>query len=569
MQARLLYILLILIGLNIPAMAQHKHHKKKPVTVKKAKPGKKITLARNATSPKDTLLKGATIEIIQSYKPEVRQTPKPEMTATLPPADTARPQFNYTVPPQSLYYTYNSMPLRPLALGQDSSAIPFANYVKVGGGNLSTLYFDVGIGSLKGENYESAIHLHHLSQTGDYSDQKISLSGLEAEGTLHKNDHAWHASLDGLRNEYHYYGYDHTLYKYSVDSTKQVYTGIRLNIDMKNETEGFKRIDYHPSVNASLYNDKFDASERSAGFNLPLSYSIDTSLQLQLAFKGEFTKLTLQTTDATNNIFLITPGIHMHKGAIDAHASVSPAFGNVGAYILPDIGATIKLKNGKYNFIAGWYGSLRQNTYEQLSTRNPYMYNAFLVRQTHTTEVYGGVNGAIGNHISFNVRISWWEFHNLPLFINDTSTADEKNFLVVYDDQLNAVSLQGAIRYQIANTLSVGFTASTYNYSNNTFRHVWHEPAVNMKADLTIRPVKDLVVTGYMSVIDEIWAVEKNNQSVKLSGAFEIGGSAEYSFIPRLSAFLQVNNLLNNKYERWYGYKSFGLNVFGGVRLKF
>jgi hypothetical protein len=564
-----------LIGLNIPASAQHKHSKKKAAPVKKLKQGKRITLQRSTAPDKDTLLKGATIEIIQSYKPEVRQTPKPEMTPTLPPADTVHPQFNYTVPPQSLYYTYNSLPLRPLALGQDTGAATFANYVKIGGGNLSTLYFDAGIGSLKGENYESAIHLHHLSQTGDYSDQKISLSGLEAEGTLHKNEHAWHASLNGLRNQYSYYGYDHTLFKYNSDTTQQVFTGVKLGIDMKNETHGFKSIDYHPALNVSLYSDKFNASERTIGFDLPASYSLDTSFRIQLGLRGSFTKLSLKSTDLDNNIFQIMPAIYLHRGQVDAHASVIPAFGNAGVYVLPDIGAKFRLKNNKYSFVIGWYSALQQNTYEQLSTKNPYIYNAYLVRQTHTTEVYGGANGVIGNHISFNVRLSWWEFHNLPLFINDTSAnsnpskENKKNFLVVYDDQLNAISLQGAIRYQVSNTLSAGFSVTTYNYSNNTFRHVWHEPAVNIKADLMIRPVSNLVVTGYLSVVDEIWAIEKNNQSVKLGGVFEIGGSAEYSFIPRLSAFLQVNNLLNNKYERWYGYKSFGLNVYGGVRFKF
>ena len=70
-------------------------------------------------SPSDTVLKGSTIEVIQSYKPEVKRAPKPEWVPQLPPADTTHPTLNLEVPQQTLYYTYSSQPLRPLALGKD------------------------------------------------------------------------------------------------------------------------------------------------------------------------------------------------------------------------------------------------------------------------------------------------------------------------------------------------------------------------------------------------------------------------------------------------------------------
>src|SRR4051812_22485699 len=86
----------------------------------------------------DTVLKGSTIEVIQAYKPQIKQAPKPEWVPQLPPADTSHPSFTYDVPQQTLYYTYSSMPLRPLALGKEAAQLPFPDYVKLGGGNLST-----------------------------------------------------------------------------------------------------------------------------------------------------------------------------------------------------------------------------------------------------------------------------------------------------------------------------------------------------------------------------------------------------------------------------------------------
>ena len=67
-------------------------------------------LAAQQRTGGDTTLKGTTIEVIQSYKPEVKQLPKPQFTAELPPRDTSRPQFRYEVPQQTLNYTYSALP---------------------------------------------------------------------------------------------------------------------------------------------------------------------------------------------------------------------------------------------------------------------------------------------------------------------------------------------------------------------------------------------------------------------------------------------------------------------------
>src|SRR5690606_3451725 len=113
------------------------------------------------------------------------QAPKPDYIPTLPPTDTSRPRFSYDPPEQTLYFAYRSNPIRPLALGRDTTSLPYPNYIKLGGGNLSTLYLDAGIGGLKGRNYETAFHVHHLSQEGNIRYQKVTLTGLEAKGAYY------------------------------------------------------------------------------------------------------------------------------------------------------------------------------------------------------------------------------------------------------------------------------------------------------------------------------------------------------------------------------------------------
>lgn len=559
MRIKLSCILLLLICLAADVSAQRRNRKKKP---------KPVQTTQQRPESKDTALKGATIEIIQNYTPEIKTTPKPEFTPTLPPADNKLPVFSYDVPQQSLYYTYGSLPIRPLALGKQVLTSPFENYIKLGGGNLSTLYLDAGIGSLKGENFETAIQVRHLSQTGDFNDQKTTLTGANADGSLHTSEHLWHGNIDFSRNQYHYYGYNHERFNYGIDSVKQAFTNFRIGFDVKNGQEGFKNINYHPAISASSYSDRFDAAERTINIDAPFSYHAGDELDLQVGIHAALTRLEVKSNSIDNNIFKLTPALFYKKDAFSLFAGLYPAIGKNANYLLPDINASYKLPGSQVTILAGFQSLLRQNTYEQLSSRNPYMYNTYLVQQTKTNEVFGGIQGSAGTHLSFTARAGWKQFADMPLFINDTASADKKQFLVVYD-KVNSLSLQGSVRYQVANTFSAGFCAVFNGYNAEVFRHAWHEPGIDLKADVLIKPIEHLTVTAYLSILDGIYAVDRNNITVKLKPVAEIGGGAEYSFIPRLSAFLQVNNLLNNKYQRWYGYNAYGINIYGGLRLKF
>jgi len=523
--------------------------------------------AQHAAPATDTVLKGSTIEVVQSYKPQVRQAPKPEWVPHLPPVDTIHPVFSYDVPQQTLYYTYSSLPLRPLALGNEIPPLPFANYVKVGGGNLSTLFLDAGIGSIKGKDYETAIQIHHISQKGAIVNQQSALSGIEADGMLHKESNDWHASISGERNQYYYYGYNHDLHNYNSDSVKQTYVSVRACVDMKNKGDSTGALGYHPALNVSLYTAKVNTTETSVGFNVPVTYKIDNALQLQAALTGDITHLATNDTATNNNYLEVLPGIGIHSGQFAGHALLGLAAGMGGnQYFLPDILAAYTMPAQKFTISGGWQSTLRQNTYEQLSTENPYLFNNYLVMQTKKSELFANFYGGAGDNLTYSGRLSWWGYNDLPSFLSNVG--DQKQFYVVYDN-VNAISVQLAARYKVANIWTVGGTADFYHFYNGSQQYVWNEPSMKIKGDFTANPFPKFTVTAYLAMLGGMYAKDINNNVVSLKPIADIGGNAEYQVISRLSVFVQLSNLLNDKYQRWYGYQAYGFNIYGGVRLKF
>jgi hypothetical protein len=515
----------------------------------------------------DTVLKGSTIEVIQSYKPRVKQSPKPEWKPQLPPVDTSKPSFNSDVPQQTLYYSYNSPPLRPLALGKAPTERPYPNYVKAGGGNLSTLYMDAGIGGIYSKDYETALHLHHISQKGSIANQQSSLSGLEADGTLHNASGDLHGAIAASHNRYRYYGYDHFLHNYDGDSVSQAYTLVKLSADLASPKDSNSSFEYHPGISATYYGARYNTYETTFGFDAPLTYHLNDNVGMHIGLAGALTNYKSDTITAANNFIQATPGLKIHVNDYSGHALLGLALGKDNkTYILPDLKLAFSMQDYLFNLSLGWKANLRQNTYEQLTGENPYMGSLYSIKQTKRDEVYVNVQGALGNSFSYTARGSWWNYSNLPTFLNDGG--DQKTFQIVYQD-VRALSFQISARYQVANKWSGGLTSELYSFLKSTDQFVWHVPTFKTKGDFTVNITPKFNVSVYALFLSGIHARDNVGNTTTLKTIADLGTGAEYSFIPRLSAFVQINNLLNSKYQRWQGYQVYGFNIYGGLRLKF
>ena len=55
---------------------------------------------------------------------------------------------------------------------------------------------------------------------------------------------------------------------------------------------------------------------------------------------------------------------------------------------------------------------------------------------------------------------------------------------------------------------------------------------------------------------------------ISIGDYFDLGLSFIYSFQPNLDLTLDINNLFNQKYYKWYGYKEIPLNVIIGVNYR-
>ena len=68
---------------------------------------------------------------------------------------------------------------------------------------------------------------------------------------------------------------------------------------------------------------------------------------------------------------------------------------------------------------------------------------------------------------------------------------------------------------------------------------------------------------------DRITFLNEEGDRVKSQALLDLSIGGSYYFTKNVGAFLDINNLLNNKRERWLDYPTVGLNFLAGIVARF
>ena len=80
---------------------------------------------------------------------------------------------------------------------------------------------------------------------------------------------------------------------------------------------------------------------------------------------------------------------------------------------------------------------------------------------------------------------------------------------------------------------------------------------------------KDLLIKADAFLWDGSAYIDKSGNAAKSDPVADINLGAEFTIVPRLNIWLQMNNMLNTTYQRWNHYPVLGFNVLGGVVYSF
>jgi hypothetical protein len=536
--------------------------------------------------PPDTLAQ-QTIEISSAYKPVVRSAAKIQLTAALLKADTSKSLRPYVVPSQNLFYSYLPITLKPIALDKEEGPeLGVRNFVKAGIGTLRTPYMRFGYGIGDGQTYLLNAYGEHISSKSSISDQQYSRTHLQVAGSYFISKNELYGSVGFRRDNYRLFGFDHEKFKVGSDTVLQAYRELNIDLGFRNKEIGSLGLQYDPRVTAHFFTLKDKLKENSFEFRFPVERAFSNQWKASLDAMADITRYSSEkqikdTISFSNDIIKLIPSFTYKNEPLEIHIGFGPVWDNSKLNFLPDVKLAAKIKEN-ISFLAGWEGNITKNSFRNLSATNPYL-SAFTSSvspsniNTIETEYYGGIRGTFGKHFVFNARAGFVSYNNLPLFINDPDTLRSIDtlrglgFVIMNEQKASNFRIQGSLSYQVREKFTANAKMVLNAYAGFEER-AWHTLPFEFTSYLRWQAFKKLAFRSSMYIFAGSYYKEKSRTSdndFRMKGGADINLGANYSINKNFNAWIDLNNILNNKYQRWHDYPVFGWNLLGGLNIQF
>lgn len=482
-------------------------------------------------------------------------------------------------------------------------------YAKIGIGSKFMPLAEVYYNSVRSRKHLYGIHLKHLSSFGNipnYAPAQFDRTSLNLFGT--KNENKYSISGNGHLSSFGLHQYGIKKVNTPKDSIAQRFTDVGADVWFSKHKKDSLNFNYAAGLKYNYYQDKkpttdslrsWFAHENYVELNgkgwykmrkelitadLDLKYNSykygkqgDTLSAIDSALTSNDLIFNLKpniTTYAKNNRLKIKFGVNLVMNYHDDKTNKS-----FKPYIYPDI----ELKYSMFDDILIPYlevkGGMTQATFKNLSKQNEFVLsNLSIYNENAPIKGVLGIKGTLSENIMFNAQASFGLIKNKALFVNDTLYARGNQFRVVYED-LQHTSIQGSLIYQSSEKVKVEAIGIFNSYLCKNAIYAWNLPQIQVitRAYYQVMPnlslSMDVNLEGgrYAQVYTKAESDKEENMQFarKLGFITDINLGANYQYTEKLSAFLQVNNAVAQRYNRWYGYPSMGLQVMGGVAFKF
>ncbi len=608
---RNIFLLALTLTLSLSILSAQTHKKKKKATKKEATTSsrkrrtasskttsleKKKSFVQEDASPKTMILKSGLVNtkvlkdtisddtlstakeviITSSFKPSLRNAAKINFTAATPLLDTTKLQLTYSIPSQNLFFSYQPVPIKPLALAADSGFVwEHHQYAKIGYGNYASPYLEAGASF--GDGIKSMITAHgkYQSAKGSLPLQQYSKTGIDLVGIFNTNNNQEITSKVYWDNYSTYrYGYKLDSLKVGKDSLHQRFNTIGVEVGLQNKVPSAYGLTYHPQLQFNYYFNTSASKETNLLIKAPVSKAFGKLFSLDLGVTADITNYSttqyLDTAKLHNNLFNFNTSVHFITPNFKLNVGLVPSWDNGNFSLLPNFTAEGKLADKKLIVEGGWIGYYQKNTYKSLTSLNPYMVPPSVLFNTKVNELFVGLKGSIDKHLTANAKLSFLQMDNVALFANDTTTGKNQDFLLLNEPSMQALRLKAEVSYDIQEKLTVlgGITYTQFTKLSVNNRAYGLVP-LELNGTLRWKLLNDLTLKSDVFLFDGSYYRGQKLQTNKLNPAFDANLGAEFPVTKKLNGWIQFNNFLNNKYQRWNQYQVLGFQLLAGVVYSF
>jgi hypothetical protein len=248
-----------------------------------------------------------------------------------------------------------------------------------------------------------------------------------------------------------------------------------------------------------------------------------------------------------------------------------------------DIRAEWRVAPEFFSVYGGATGGYAVNTMDAMADENRYLYSDTRVNDTYTPyDVYAGFKVKPLYNLLLDAYIDYRSINNQYFFVNkeysiSTMTVPPfvpntglftNRFNVIYSD---ATQLRVGARaaYNFKNLVNVELKGAYNGWAVATEQYAWNKPKWEASLNTGVRINSEWSVSANAFYEGERYAKLGNLPPILMRDKIDINLGANYSYNNWLTAFVKVNNLINNHYQDFYGYYVQGFNVLVGAGFSF
>ncbi len=502
---------------------------------------------------------------------------KPNYVPSHVPYVEANPYvFIYQLPSQQIDFVYKPLPLTPIPYNIKNKGTAKANnYIKAGFGNFRTTHAELGYDLSQILGHDLYLEVDHRASKSSRFLQQASRNRMRLLSKHLTRDVAIRTALTVDRNVYRPYGGG--IGSPNMSDVRNRFFDVNLFAEIEPLLKTLGDTHYQPRVGIGTYHIKsqgsnWNGNELSFLLDIPFTKEINETTSANIGLEVQANGLVggsvkPRNTRTGSSFLVLKPSVHKRVNDLDIEVGLYPVLGHK-VQLLPNVSFSKFSPMLNALVRVGAESELMANSYKQFSQVNPFI-NMVDLQQTKRTLYYGQVAGAIYENFNYALKVGGGKFKNLPLFINDTLF--NAGFDVWYEKDATIFSLQANVEYQLNFKTNAGVQLRYEPLlSSETFETAYHyvPMEVNIFARYTL--LQRLGLRGDLFMRSGTKAFAETGVGTRsLTGAFDLNVRADYQLSKNWNVFVELNNLMNNTYQRWYNYPNYGLNALGGLVYSF
>lgn len=514
----------------------------------------------------------SSVSIYQDFEARLLEASKINVMPTLPLLDTTTKPQLYIVPPRPLNVDYPAPKLRPIAMKSGKKDEPYNGFAKLGAGMPKQFWGELGYYFASGEKFDGKAWFRHHSLNNDENveNQRFFNNDFLLNGNVYVNDNiAVEGKIGYSYDRVHFYGYNIDTLSFSEERTRQDVKILDLSGRVFNSHRNANDFNFSVAPIFYLLNDYFSNKETGFKFDMAATKWFAEKHAFRAIIRVDQTTFEDTVEQKLNNLYL-QPSFTFHSDILRLKVGGNFASNRDEFTVFPDVELTLRALGNGLQLFGGLGGDLRKNTYRSMVEYNPF----FQVRgvellNTEYRNYYAGAKGDLG-FFDYNGQFTYAKANDLALFQTKFTPEGLTRFQAIYDTA-TITNVQGTVKVKPFKTLALVATVSqniTFDLANEN--HHWGLPKTegNFNAILTVADGKG-EVRGGLYLAEGIWFKDLEGISRQGEALYDLNFGAHFLFSKNIGGFVDVNNVLNNKRERWYNYPIVGANFLIGLTARF